>query len=34
MNNYKEIETLIKKVELGKVIRERRANNEITEVYC
>lgn len=33
MNNYKEIEILIKKVKLGKVIRERLANNEITEAY-
>lgn len=33
MDNYKEIETLIKKVEIGKAIRERQANNEITEAY-
>lgn len=33
MDNYKEIETLIKKVEIGKTIRERQANNEITEAY-
>lgn len=33
MNNYEEVETLVKKVEIGKAIRERQANNEITEVY-
>lgn len=33
MNNYKEIKTLIKKVEIGKTIRERQANNEIIEAY-
>ena len=33
MDNYKEIETLIKKVEIGKAIRERQANNEIAEAY-
>ena len=33
MNNYEEVETLVKKVEIGKAIRERQANNEITEAY-
>lgn len=33
MNNYEEVETLVKKVEIGKPIRERQANNEITEAY-
>ena len=30
MNNYEEVETLVKKVEIGKAIKERQANNEIT----
>jgi predicted nuclease of restriction endonuclease-like (RecB) superfamily len=33
MNNYEEVETLVKKVEIGKAIKERQANNEITEAY-
>ena len=33
MNNYKEIETLVKKIEIGKVIREKQANKELTEAY-
>ena len=33
MNNYEEVETLVKKVEIGKAIRERQANNEITDAY-
>ena len=33
MDSYKEVETLVKKVEIGKAIRERQANKEITEAY-
>lgn len=33
MDNYKEIETLIKKVEIGKEIRERQANYELVDAY-
>ena len=33
MNNYEEVETLVKKVEIGKAIKERQANNEVTEAY-
>ena len=33
MNNYKEIETLVKKIEIGKAIREKQANKELTEAY-
>ena len=33
INNYKEIETLIKKVEIGKAIRERQANAELVDAY-
>ncbi len=29
MNNYKEVETLVKKVEIGRAIRERQANYEL-----
>lgn len=33
MDNYKEIETLIKKVEIGKAIRERQINYELVDAY-
>lgn len=33
MDNYKEIETLIKKVEIGKEIRERQINYELVDAY-
>ena len=33
MNNYIEIETLVKKIEIGKAIREKQANKELTEAY-
>ena len=33
MDNYKEIETLIKKVEIGKEIRERQINYERVDAY-
>ena len=33
MNNYEEIETLVKKVEIGKAIRERQANRELVDIY-
>lgn len=33
MNNYEEVETLVKKVEIGKAIRERQANYEIVDAY-
>ena len=33
MNNYKEIETLVKKIEIEKAIREKQANKELTEAY-
>ena len=33
MDNYKEIETLIKKVEIGKEIREKQINNELVDAY-
>ena len=33
MDNYKEIETLIKKVEIGKAIRERQVNYELVDAY-
>ena len=33
MNNYEEIETLIKKVEIGKSIRESQENRELVDAY-
>ena len=33
MDNYREIETLIKKVEIGKVIREKQTNYELVNAY-
>lgn len=33
MNNYEEIETLVKKVEIGKAIRNRQVNKELVDTY-
>lgn len=33
MNNYEEIETLVKKIEIGKAIRNRQANKELVDTY-
>ena len=33
MNNYEEVETLVKKVEIGKTIRKRQANYELVDAY-
>ena len=33
MDSYKEVETLVKKVEIGKAIRETNANMELVECY-
>lgn len=33
MNNYEEIETLVKRVEIGKAIRNRQANKELVDTY-
>lgn len=33
MNNYEEIETLVKKIEIGKSIRERQTNKEQVDTY-